>query len=315
MTISNDDKILIIGGGAIGFSLAVHLKHSGKKVAVVRVSTKLEEATTQKVSVVDLNNKTLVQEIDCYSLESIEKIQGTVVVATKANANIQIADVLEKNAHEINLVIMQNGIGVENPFLEKEFHSIFRCVVYITAEKTGPESFSARMIKPSPIGIISDKKEPKERLATILSTNGLSFYEEDNIEKEVWKKGIVNAVFNSICPLIEVDNGIFARDNNILELARKIVMECVPIAGEQGILLNTEEIIDQIIQISKRSTGQLISTLQDIRKNRETEINFLNLEICRIAKTLTPPISLPITEALGELILKKSEQRVNDEMK
>jgi 2-dehydropantoate 2-reductase len=60
--------------------------------------------------------------------------------------------------------------------------------------------------------------------------------------------------------------------------------------------------------ISKRSDGQLISTLQDIRSGRQTEIEFLNLEIARVAAALQPSLDLPSIELLGKMIAVKSLQ-------
>jgi 2-dehydropantoate 2-reductase len=64
--------------------------------------------------------------------------------------------------------------------------------------------------------------------------------------------------------------------------------------------------MEQIQQISKGSDGQLISTLKDIRNGRETEIEFLNLEMARMAAAQHPRIDLPKTELLGKMTLAKS---------
>jgi 2-dehydropantoate 2-reductase len=67
--------------------------------------------------------------------------------------------------------------------------------------------------------------------------------------------------------------------------------------------------MEQIMRISRASDGQLISTLQDIRTGRKTEIEFLNLEIARVAASMQPKLYLPRIELLGKMILAKSLQQ------
>jgi 2-dehydropantoate 2-reductase len=46
--------------------------------------------------------------------------------------------------------------------------------------------------------------------------------------------------------------------------------------------------------------------LQDIRASRQTEIEFLNLEIARVAASMQPGLTLPRVDMLGKMILAKS---------
>ena len=66
--------------------------------------------------------------------------------------------------------------------------------------------------------------------------------------------------------------------------------------------LSESELMEQLTRISKGSDGQLISTLQDIRAGRQTEIDYLNLEIARVAASLQPALQLPRVELLGTMI-------------
>lgn len=300
-------RIFIVGGGAIGFSLAAHLKAAGRDVTVLRVSGNSPEEATQTIAVRSGEGEILEQEVVSRPLSSQGEIDGLVVLATKANVNDYLAEVLSRSAHSTDLLVMQNGIGVERPFLGKGFRSLSRCVVYITAEKVGDDSYTARMVKPSPIGSVGAADDRSAEIAGRLSTETLAFYRENDIDREIWKKGIINTVFNSVCPLLDVDNGVFDRDDMAMGLAREIVMECVPVASRLGVAVSAEEILDQIVMISRRSKGQLISTLQDIRANRDTEIAYFNLEICRVGGETEPPIDLPLTRMLGLLTLKKAE--------
>lgn len=69
--------------------------------------------------------------------------------------------------------------------------------------------------------------------------------------------------------------------------------------------------MEQLLTISERSDGQLISTLQDLKNGNETEIEFLNLEIAKIAEEMTPRLMVSKTKVLGDLILNKSRIQRN----
>ena len=143
----------------------------------------------------------------------------------------------------------------------------------------------------------------------LLSTEHLPFHAEEGIEPAVWKKVVVNAVFNSLCPLLEVDNGIFAREAGVAAMAREIVRECLSVTDRLGLELTEDGLMAQIGQISRSSDGQLISILQDLRRGLATEIEYLNLAIARKGSSLSPPVSLPRTELLGRMVLAKSAER------
>ena len=130
---------------------------------------------------------------------------------------------------------------------------------------------------------------------------------QEAIQRAVWEKVISNCVFNAICTLLGVDNGIFHRNALALALAREIIDECLAVANEAGIRLNRMDVESRLLQISQRSDGQLISTLVDIKQGHQTEIESLNLAVARLAQRLGKPNLANRTRLLGELIQLKSE--------
>ena len=141
-------------------------------------------------------------------------------------------------------------------------------------------------------------------IAALLNTPYFGFRAEGDIQPIIWKKAIVNSVFNSVCPLLETDNGIFHRNPQALQIAESLVAECLCVAKEQGVNLNQAEVMDSLLLISRSSDGHFISTLQDIRNHRPTEIATLNLAIAGMAATEQAVIQ---TRLLGRLTLLKSQ--------
>lgn len=158
----------------------------------------------------------------------------------------------------------------------------------------------------SPIGTCKGQPEELEQLIAQLNNPIFSFRAEYELEKVIWKKTITNCVFNSICPLLETDNGIFHRNPAVLSLATRLIEECLSIARLKNIPLTLSEIIDSLLLISRQADGQLISTYQDIQNGRPTEIETLNLEIARQAKAMGQEACISRTQLLGELIQLKS---------
>jgi 2-dehydropantoate 2-reductase len=304
---SASEKICILGAGAIGMALAVNLLRNGRSVAAVRTSNSNYAWETIQVSVECDQSLTIEAPLEMVSLSKLDRLgAGTIVITAKATANRFLASELRDKKSSGPIVIMQNGIGVESPFINAGFPDIYRCVLYATSQEQQQNCFRFRSVAASPIGTLIGDTQKLSHLVTQLSTPKFQFRVEERIKEEIWKKAIMNAVFNSVCPLLEVDNGIFCRDKMVAEIALGIIEETVEVTKRIGLNLETKGLMEQLLMISKRSDGQLISTLQDLKNGNETEIDFLNLEIARIAGEMTPKIAVGKTKILGELIAIKS---------
>ncbi len=300
-------KVFIIGAGAVGKALAVSLNQEGKEVELIRGH--LDDGTSQKEKItLELKDgPTLQAEITVSTLSNHTQLNGLVVLTSKSFGNKALSEKLQSKIGMSPLVLLQNGLGVEQPFLEKDFPEIYRCVLFVTSQNSGPNTISYKPVAPSPIGTVQQKQSNLEHVVEVLDSPNFRFMAEKNIQRIIWKKAIANCVFNSICPLLEVDNGIFHRDKNVFAIAQRVIVECALIANKKGIDLGTSELEDQVLMISRMSDGQLISTLQDINNKRETEIDTLNFEIYRMAQAMNLSHKVKETRLLGELIKMKSE--------
>lgn len=302
---STVETIYVLGAGAVGFPLAAALAHNGRRVVALRTSRDDVPGGTVTLTVQN-GDQQFEAAVETVSLSKLSHLNGMLVIAAKAYANDALARALKARNATGPLVLLQNGVGVERAFLEAQFPAIYRGVLYVTSQALEANVFSMRPVTASPIGVIRGNPAELEACVTALTTETLPFRSEAHIEREVWKKAISNAAFNSICPLLEVDNGIFARDARVAELALGVIRECVAVTERLNLDLSEDELMEQVLLISRRSDGQLISTLQDLRSGRPTEITFLNLAIAEVGATLDPPLPLPQVTLLGKLIAAKS---------
>lgn len=300
-----DSTTYILGAGAVGWALAAALTQAGRPTVAVRVSR--DDIPSGLVSVTIRGAEgDLSVPVRTVSLSRLSSLEGPVVVTTKAHANVSLAAALAKKEVVGPVIILQNGLGVEEAFLAGEFSEVYRGILYVTAQTHAWGDVTFRWVNPSPIGVVRGSEEVLASYLGGLTTNAFPFRTEPDIAREAWRKTIINAVFNSICPLLDVDNGIFARDESVAALALAVVRECLTLAHARGISLTEVELVEQIQRISRGGNGVLISTLQDLRHGRPTEIEFLNLALARLAASQSPPVDLRRTELLGRLVLEKS---------
>ena len=298
------ETIYIIGCGAVGAPLAASLSAAGKSVVVVRASEP-DHGPVRIPLRVQLAEKVLDVEIQSIGLSHLREANGPVVIATKAHCNERLAEAVATCSGDGPIVILQNGLGVERPFAGPHSRQIYRGVLYVTGEGSRESGFEFNSISPSALGIITGTPEGLSTCLATISTSDFPFRFESSIQVEVWKKVIVNCVFNSICPLLDTDNSVFARESSARSLARELIDEGVKLAAALDVPLTAVDLMEKVSLISSRS-DKLISTLQDIRNGRETEMNFLNLEMARLALTVQPPIPIPKTEYLGNLVALKA---------
>src|SRR5260370_25869475 len=138
---------------------------------------------------------------------------------------------------------MKNGVGVKHRFLKAGFNTVCRFVLYVTSQPSSENNFSFRPITASPIGIIQGAEADLNVCVEQLNTEQFPFRAETNIQKQVWKKAIIHSVFNSICPLLEVDNNVSVRDEPAADLARQLVEECITLTPRLNIALSASELM------------------------------------------------------------------------
>ncbi len=305
-----EKHIYIIGAGAIGKALAVFLQLNQQQVTLLRGSVDNGAQSLEKISVM-LEGKILEAEINICSLSNFEGLDGIIVLTSKSFGNENLAETLKTKTGHSPVVLLQNGLGVEQPFIDHNFPEIYRCVLFVTSQVMESGEVRFKPITDCPIGTIKGSGLFLTEVIDMLSTSWFRFVAETNIQLVIWKKAIINSVFNSVCPLIEVDNGIFHRDAAALELADRIITECLLVAREKGIILAKDEVLENLLRISRFSDGQLISTLQDIRLGRRTEIGTLNGEIVNIARNSNMEHLVPETRLLWEMTRLKEQLNLN----
>ncbi|WP_298709442.1 ketopantoate reductase family protein [Chitinophaga sp.] len=299
------ETTFIIGAGAIGQVLAAALTLHGREVVLLRGST-LHQATTVRPIHVTTPETAFQAAVRFDSPQQFPALEGPVILTNKSFGNAALAGQLKGKTGHWPLVLLQNGLEVEQPFLEMGFPSVYRCVLFATSQFAEDGSLRFKPVAPSPIGVMKGDAEVLPELAGRISTPLFPFRAETNIQPVIWKKAIANCVFNSICPLLETDNGIFHRNAEVMDLARQVIAECLDIAKSKGVELELGEVEESVLMISRMSDGQLISTYQDILQKRPTEIDTLNLAVARMAQEMGLANAIPRTRLLGELTKMKS---------
>lgn len=294
--------LYIIGNGVIARALAVILSHKGREVTLIRGSVDHEPRRRERIRV-ETGAEALEAQVTVSTLSHHPALDGLVLLATKAFGNAGLAAALKGRTGDSPIVFLQNGLHIENGFLEQGYPALYRCVLMATSQSAGPEAVTFRAVAASPVGIIRGAEPQLARIVAALHTETFPFRAEPDIQPVIWKKVISNCVFNSICPLLEADNGIFHRHEGALGLAGAVIGEGVRVARENGIALSEEEVLENVLSISRSADGQLISTYQDILHHRPTEIEALNLAVAKAA--ITTPV--PVTAFLGQMIRTKAE--------
>lgn len=300
-------SIYIIGSGAIGKSLAVFLRRDKKNVVLLRGSVDDQSRHLETISVMLNDGTVLEEEVEVSTLSNFATLDGIIVLANKSYGNKNLSMLLKGKTARSPIVLLQNGLGIERPFIDNDFSNIYRCVLFVTSQRMGADKIRFKPVSTCPVGIIKGNHDELNGITETLSSKNFQFIPEDAIQSAIWKKAIINCAFNSICPVLETDNGIFHRNPVALNIAQKVILECVAVARREGVPLDETEVLRSLLMISRSSDGQLISTLQDIRNHRQTEIETLNFEVVSIAKALDMEDQVKETQLLGELTRLKSE--------
>ena len=195
---------------------------------------------------------------------------------------------------DTTLLCLQNGIGSERVARAAlgDHGIVLRGITQFGAifQAPGEIQFMARGYT------LIEQHERSARIAGILTAAGLDCRVSPNIGADVWHKLVVNCVVNPITAILGCEVGGIANPQ-LAPLKRLVIDECIAVAAAEGVNFETDFMreIDDFF----RPSHNVASMLQDLRRGRPTEIDYMNGAVVAIA---THGIACPVNTALTTII-------------
>ena len=281
-------NFLILGTGGIGAFYGARLLNSSNEVTFVARGTHLETIKNNglKVEHPDFSffENVKVSELKDINFNSLNI--DVIILTTKSTSTRIICKELSQKLSNIKkspyLLSLQNG--VENEKVLCEYFPKEKVLGGLT-RKIGAHIIKPAYIKATGnvetlIGAIYKTKENTSFLEKLNKTiNNSRIHSEvvDDINKELWKKLIINNGVNAICALLEIKTGILMNDKKLSSLVYGLMKETVSAAKACNVNINEDE-LNQMYELIKNFDSIKPSMLVDREFKRELEID----EICTV---------------------------------
>ena len=286
-------EIIVLGAGAIGSlygaKLAGHydvllLGRANHVAAINAQGLRIEGLEPQTVRVR--------AAIDLHQIGPDALILLTTKVTASAGALEPIASLVRDDT---TILCLQNGLGSERIARAAlggrgvvlrgitQFGAIF--------ETPGAIQYMA------PGYTVIEQHQRSDRIAAALSSAGLNCGVSPNIAIEVWHKTVFNCVVNPITAILGCEVGGIA-EPGLDRLKRLVIDECLAVAATQGVVFE----VDFMREISETfaPSHNIASMLQDLRRGRPTEIDYMNGAVAALG--VEHGLPCPVNRALVSII-------------
>ncbi|MCI4358752.1 MAG: 2-dehydropantoate 2-reductase [Thermoplasmata archaeon] len=299
-------RVLVFGAGATGSLLGALLFRGGIDVHLVARAAHARAIESDGLTVEGLDGGPF--RIPCTESlpvgASFDRVLFTVKAGDIEGAGREIAGDL---LHPAPLLSLQNGLGIR----ERTVRAV-RAGGWGYAEKwvsRGIQILGALSVSPGRIRRTADREEillgdsgvlgSLNGFDTLLHRAGVSVRVVDSIEREEWRKAIVNAAVNPVTADHGVENGLLAEDP-LRGQALSLLEEARRVAEAAGFPFSPEETERELFRVVRGSARNRSSMLQDLDVGRRTEIDSISGEILRIGTQ--HGIDLPYTRRIVERI-------------
>lgn len=222
---------------------------------------------------------------------------------------------------ETSIVVAQNGIGIEEEYLERyPNNTIISGVVWVPTAQVAP---GVVVMGPNerldlgtyPADAPTSAKAKVDILSKLWVAGGGNAPVYDDIQARRWLKLSVNFAFNPISALTRCDGSNFLLSSEVADdLIVKVMRQVGQIAAAEGYTDITEESIQERMKYHRARTqtgGKDPSMLMDVKAGRPIEVDAILGNTLRIARK--HGIDVPLVEMLYGLARALNFSIVKDE--
>jgi len=298
----------VVGGGSVGLLYAARLADSGiSTVVVTRTRLQAEQLEREGITVQQLDGTRLQVPVQARPIEQGLPKADLYLLTVKQTDLPALLPALRSAPGGARFLALQNGMGHQE--LLAGVLPERQCFFGIHTE--GARRLSATEVAHTGTGVLRigpwRKKAEADPLidafAIVAKQAGFQVSQVEEIEPFAWRKLLANSVINPLTAIFDVPNGALLENSHTVSLMRALFEEASAVARSCG--QKMEESDWQEIGIICRNTSQnLSSMLQDIKRQRGTEVEAINGYIVKKGKEAGIPT--PLHECLFRVVLLKT---------
>ena len=286
-------QIIVLGAGAIGSLYGAKLAAAndvtlvGRAEHVAAIHSRGLRIEGIEPSVVRIRASTALDQIGPDAL---------ILLTTKVPGSVAaLAPIAPLVRDDTTILCLQNGLDGERiaRVALGDHGVVLRGIIQFGATFKSPG-----VIQHMTTGYTIIEQHPRsEHVAAVLTAAGLDCRISSNITEDVWHKLILNCVVNPITALLGCEVGGIA--NAQLDPLKKLVIEeCVAVAATQGVAFDVD-FLREITEVFRPSRN-IASMLQDLRRGRPTEVDYMNGAVATLGAEQGVPC--PVNDALATMI-------------
>jgi len=270
-------NIVVFGSGAIGSLFGALL---GKHNTVVLVGRVPHITSIQQKGLI-INGKTRLKRTvpAVESTKEIPFLPDLILLTVKSYDTETASSQLLPLLHDQTMIVsLQNGLDniqkIEK-IIEKK---------HILA---GVTTHGALFLKP---GIITHTGKGKtilgeldglyserlKTLVTVFNKAGIETQMSTDIEREIWRKAIINSSINPLTGFLGCKNGLLLENPLLENIVESVCTESSVIASSYGIRVSAVEMIEKTKEVIQNTAQNYSSMLQSIQQEKKTEIDSIN---------------------------------------
>lgn len=300
-------KISILGAGALGCVYGSYLSKEHDVTFFVRRHEHKNSINTKGIRIRNQDKEELFR-IPAILSDDVLSIQDIVIVLVKVyDTDRALCEIKHCIGPKTIVVSLQNGLGnyeIISKYVEKENIVLGTSGQGAFVLEDGYVNYSGAGV--DNIGALCNDKKSAKLIADIMVQSGFKAEFNEDIEKCIWDKLLVNIGSNAVTAILEQTNTIFVNNENAKTVSRLAIGEAVAVAKTIGIRVDEKSAYERFDSVISKVLPNRTSMLQDIEKNRRTEIDSINGAIVALGEKYG--VKTPYNELLCELV--KAKERI-----
>ena len=304
-------RFLVVGPGAMGSLFAACLQKAGFDVTLLDyIEERAKKINAHGIRVEGVTGD-YTEKVPT-TTGDISQPPDLVLICVKAyntrEASLNIKPWLKPDT---GVVTLQNGVG--NLEILEEIFGSDRVLGGVTAE--GATLLGAGQIRHAGrgetiIGPGGDSGSLAEKMVTAFNQAGFQARSVKDVKDLIWGKLLINVGINALTAITGLKNGRLPEMDGTRLIMEEAVKEAVAVAEAKNINLPYPDPIGMVIEVCRATAGNIASMLQDVLKEKLTEIDFINGAIVREGQALgiPTPVNLTLT-SLVQVIQKTYSER------